>query len=123
MTVMRAMDSRMGQLLFTFPLFFRDFFEIFSFPLNKTTNYSQDAAWNGVSHFTSAGRQLLVGFSFIVSICSKVLLDPPANVTATNAGKQGQLNVTWVPPPLKYMDDSMMYEVGYRAVHSHVMQV
>lgn len=59
----------------------------------------------------------------MVTICSKVLLDPPANVTVTNTTKQGQLNVTWVPPPLKYMDDSMMYEVRYSVVDSHVMQV
>uniref|UniRef100_H3C7D4 Fibronectin type-III domain-containing protein n=1 Tax=Tetraodon nigroviridis TaxID=99883 RepID=H3C7D4_TETNG len=60
-------------------------------------------------------RSLLVEMVF--------LLDPPANVTVTNTRKQGQLNVTWVPPPLKYMDDSMMYEVSYSAMDSHVMQV
>lgn len=59
----------------------------------------------------------------MISLYSKVLLDPPANVTVTNTRKQGQLNVTWVPPPLKYMDDSMMYEVSYSAMDSHVMQV
>lgn len=57
------------------------------------------------------------------SICSKVLLDPPANVTVTNNKEQGQLNVSWMPPRLKYMDDSMVYEVVYSAVDSHVMQV
>lgn len=62
-------------------------------------------------------------FFEIVFICSKVLLDPPGNVTVTNTRAQGQLNVTWVPPSLKYMDDSMMYEVSYSAVDSHVMQV
>ncbi|KAL7377651.1 hypothetical protein ABVT39_002668 [Epinephelus coioides] len=51
------------------------------------------------------------------------LLDPPANVTVRNMSKQGQLNVSWVPPPLKYMDDSMMYEVSYTTVDSHVVQV
>ncbi|XP_044187339.1 erythropoietin receptor isoform X2 [Thunnus albacares] len=51
------------------------------------------------------------------------LLDPPANVTVSSTGQTGQLNVTWVPPPLKYMDDSMMYEVSYATVDSHVEQV
>uniref|UniRef100_A0A1A8NW76 Erythropoietin receptor n=1 Tax=Nothobranchius rachovii TaxID=451742 RepID=A0A1A8NW76_9TELE len=41
------------------------------------------------------------------------LLDPPENVTVSSTGHQGQLNVSWVPPPLKYMDDSMIYEVMY----------
>lgn len=44
-------------------------------------------------------------------------------MTVTNTTKQGQLNVTWVPPNLKYMDDSMMYEVSYSVVGSHGMQV
>ncbi|TWW64299.1 hypothetical protein D4764_03G0013070 [Takifugu flavidus] len=55
--------------------------------------------------------------------CGWVLLDPPANVTVTSTTKQGQLNVTWVPPPLKYMDDSMVYEVSYSTVDSHMWQV
>ncbi|XP_066498972.1 erythropoietin receptor [Hoplias malabaricus] len=41
------------------------------------------------------------------------LLDPPSNVTAVRTKQQSQLNVTWLPPVLKYMDDSMMYEVRY----------
>lgn len=56
-------------------------------------------------------------------ISSKVLLDPPANVTVTSTRKQGQLNVTWLPPLLKYMDDSMVYEVSYSMVDSHVWKV
>uniref|UniRef100_A0A3Q3Q0X1 Erythropoietin receptor n=1 Tax=Monopterus albus TaxID=43700 RepID=A0A3Q3Q0X1_MONAL len=51
------------------------------------------------------------------------LLDSPANVTVSTTGQQGQLNVSWVPPPLKYMDDSMMYEVNYTVADSHVGQV
>ncbi|XP_023272175.1 erythropoietin receptor-like [Seriola lalandi dorsalis] len=51
------------------------------------------------------------------------LLDPLANVAVSSTGKQGQLNVSWVPPPLKYMDDSMMYEVSYATEDSHVGQV
>ncbi|KAM7372463.1 hypothetical protein PAMP_009627 [Pampus punctatissimus] len=51
------------------------------------------------------------------------LLDPPANVTVSSTSQKGQLNVSWVPPPLKYMDDSMMYEVSYDAVDSHMEQV
>ncbi|KAM9780444.1 erythropoietin receptor [Neosynchiropus ocellatus] len=41
------------------------------------------------------------------------LLDPPVNVTVTRTDQQGQLVVRWLPPPLKYMDDSMMYEVAF----------
>ncbi|XP_029293526.1 erythropoietin receptor [Cottoperca gobio] len=51
------------------------------------------------------------------------LPDPPANVTVSSTGQQGQLNVSWVPPPLKYMDDSMMYEVSYTTADSYVGQV
>lgn len=57
-------------------------------------------------------------------ICSTaVLLDPPANVTVSSTGQQGQLNVSWVPPPLKYMDDSMIYEISYALDDSHFWQV
>ncbi|MEQ2254554.1 hypothetical protein ILYODFUR_004881 [Ilyodon furcidens] len=51
------------------------------------------------------------------------LLDPPKNVTVSTTGHQGQLNVSWVPPSLKYMDDSMIYEVLYALADSHVGQV
>lgn len=61
--------------------------------------------------------------SCLLSICIAVLLDPPANVTVNSTGQQGQLNVSWVPPSLKYMDDSMMYEVSYTTADSHVGQV
>ncbi|XP_022052135.2 erythropoietin receptor [Acanthochromis polyacanthus] len=50
-------------------------------------------------------------------------LDPPGNVTVSGTGQQGQLNVSWVPPPLKYMEDSMMYEVIYAPEGHHVGQV
>ncbi|XP_061741559.1 erythropoietin receptor [Nerophis ophidion] len=60
-------------------------------------------------------RSLLVELVF--------LLDPPANVTVRSTGQQGQLNVSWVPPPLKYMDDSLMYEVSYATADSHMTQV
>ncbi|XP_042360999.1 erythropoietin receptor [Plectropomus leopardus] len=52
-----------------------------------------------------------------------LLLDPPANVTVSSAAQQGRLTVSWVPPPLRYMDDSMMYEVSYAAADSHAGQV
>lgn len=62
--------------------------------------------------------------SFLLpTICTAVLLDPPANVTVSSTDQQGQLNVSWVPPPLKYMDDSMIYEVSYTTADSHVGQV
>ncbi|XP_054616488.1 erythropoietin receptor [Dunckerocampus dactyliophorus] len=60
-------------------------------------------------------RSLLVELVF--------LLDPPANVTVSTTGQQGQLNVSWVPPTLKYMDDSLMYEVSYATAESHMTQV
>lgn len=52
-----------------------------------------------------------------------LLLDPPTNITVSRTGQQGQLNVTWVPPTLKYMDDSMIYEVSYATTDTHVGQV
>ncbi|KAM4716475.1 erythropoietin receptor [Anableps anableps] len=51
------------------------------------------------------------------------LLDPPKNVTVSSTGHQGQLNVSWVAPSLKYMDDSMIYEVLYAPADSHIGQV
>ncbi|XP_026204542.1 erythropoietin receptor isoform X2 [Anabas testudineus] len=51
------------------------------------------------------------------------LLDPPANVTVSSTGQQGQLSVSWLPPSLKYMDDSMMYQVSYATADSHMGQV
>ncbi|CAB1420575.1 unnamed protein product [Pleuronectes platessa] len=41
------------------------------------------------------------------------LLDPPANVTVNHTGNPGQLRVTWLPVPFKYMNDAMNYEVRY----------
>uniref|UniRef100_A0A8C6TKD1 Erythropoietin receptor n=1 Tax=Neogobius melanostomus TaxID=47308 RepID=A0A8C6TKD1_9GOBI len=46
------------------------------------------------------------------------LLDPPTNLTVRNAAQPGQVNVSWIPPPLKYMDDSMMYEIIFSPVDS-----
>ncbi|XP_056144010.1 erythropoietin receptor [Lampris incognitus] len=57
-------------------------------------------------------RSLLIELAF--------LLDPPTNVTVKSTDQQGQLKVTWVPPPLKYMIDSMMYEVSYATADSNV---
>lgn len=56
-----------------------------------------------------------------MSICTAVLLNPPANVSVSPG--QDRLNVTWLPPALKYMDDSMMYEVSYATADSHFWQV
>lgn len=52
-----------------------------------------------------------------------VFLDPPRNLTVVSSGKEGQLNVSWLPPHLKYMDDSMIYEVRYAVEGSHVGKV
>lgn len=51
------------------------------------------------------------------------LLDPPANLTVRNAAPPGQVNVSWIPPPLKYMDDSMMYQIMYSSMDSQIEQV
>ncbi|XP_041829436.1 erythropoietin receptor [Melanotaenia boesemani] len=59
--------------------------------------------------------------SFLIELV--FLLDPPANVRVNTTGQQGQLNVSWVPPPLKYMVDSMIYEVIYAPADSHVERV
>ncbi|XP_053707979.1 erythropoietin receptor isoform X2 [Synchiropus splendidus] len=52
-----------------------------------------------------------------------ILLDPPVNVTVTRTGQQGQLMVRWLPPPLKYMDDSMMYQVAFSEADAPAAQV
>ncbi|XP_067278409.1 erythropoietin receptor [Pseudorasbora parva] len=52
-----------------------------------------------------------------------LFLDPPRNLTVMSSGKEGQLNVSWLPPPLKYMDDSMIYEVRYAVEGSHMGKV
>ncbi|KAF5908141.1 ras-related protein Rab-3D-like isoform X2, partial [Clarias magur] len=44
-----------------------------------------------------------------------VLLDPPANLTVVSTGKQGELIVSWLAPAIKYIDDSLIYEIRYVA--------
>ncbi|XP_010873264.2 erythropoietin receptor [Esox lucius] len=51
------------------------------------------------------------------------LLDPPVNLTVKRTEKQGQLKASWMPPPLKYLDDSMMYEVSYVIAGTQMGQV
>ncbi|XP_029014469.1 erythropoietin receptor isoform X2 [Betta splendens] len=51
------------------------------------------------------------------------LLDPPANVTVSSAGQRCQLHARWLPPPIKYMDDSLMYQVSYAAAGGGAEQV
>ncbi|KAL3054263.1 hypothetical protein OYC64_006564 [Pagothenia borchgrevinki] len=60
-------------------------------------------------------RSLLIELVFI--------LDPPANVTVSRTAQPLQLNLSWVPPALKYMDDSMIYEVIYTTAGSNMGQV
>ncbi|KAJ8283757.1 hypothetical protein COCON_G00026070 [Conger conger] len=59
-----------------------------------------------------AGKQIYNRSIFIDRV---FLLDPPANLTMTRTGKPGQMKLAWLPPPLKYRDDSMIYEVNYFA--------
>ncbi|KAJ8363408.1 hypothetical protein SKAU_G00122390 [Synaphobranchus kaupii] len=61
-------------------------------------------------HVYRAGKQIYNRSIFVDRV---FLLDHPANLTMTRTGKPGQLKLTWLPPPLKYMDNSMMYEVHY----------
>lgn len=61
--------------------------------------------------------------TFSSHVCVSVLLDPPANLTLTSTGMQGQLKASWLPPSLKYMGDSMMYEVSYALAGSHIGKV
>lgn len=61
--------------------------------------------------------------SGLLSLRVAVLLDPPANVTVSTTTQKGELNVSWVPPSLKYMEDTMMYEVSYAAADGHSGQV
>ncbi|KAI4881323.1 hypothetical protein NFI96_029933 [Prochilodus magdalenae] len=59
---------------------------------------------------SQGGREL---YNRSVLLDQVFLLDPPANITVVRTKQQGQLNVTWLPPAVKYIDDSMMYEVRY----------
>ncbi|MBN3282357.1 EPOR protein, partial [Polyodon spathula] len=49
-----------------------------------------------------------------------VLLDPPMNLSVRQTGKPGQLHMKWLPPSLKYMDDSIIYEVGFSVAGSEL---
>ncbi|KAJ8404174.1 hypothetical protein AAFF_G00339470 [Aldrovandia affinis] len=48
-----------------------------------------------------------------LSIDLVFLLNPPENLTVTRMGKPGQLRLSWLPPSLKRMTNSMVYEVSY----------
>ncbi|KAF7698158.1 erythropoietin receptor [Silurus meridionalis] len=58
------------------------------------------------------GKELYKRSLFIDHV---VLLDPPANLTVVSTGKQGELTVSWLPPVVKYIHDSLMYEIRYVA--------
>lgn len=44
-------------------------------------------------------------------------------MTVNRTEKQDQLNVSWVAPKLKYMDDSMMYQIRYSSADGLETQV
>nr|XP_040046320.1 erythropoietin receptor [Gasterosteus aculeatus aculeatus] len=67
------------------------------------------------------GEALIHNRSLLIELL--FLLDPPANVTVSTTTQKGELNVSWVPPSLKYMEDTMMYEVSYAAADGHSGQV
>nr|ALZ45386.1 erythropoietin receptor [Ptychobarbus kaznakovi] len=50
-------------------------------------------------------------------------LDPPRNLTVMSSGKEGQMNVSWWPPPVKYLYDSVIYEVRYAVEGSNMGKV
>uniref|UniRef100_A0A671S1P7 Erythropoietin receptor-like n=1 Tax=Sinocyclocheilus anshuiensis TaxID=1608454 RepID=A0A671S1P7_9TELE len=52
-----------------------------------------------------------------------LFLDSPRNLTVMSSEKEGQLNVSWLPPLLKYIDDSMIYEVRYAVEGSNMGKV
>ncbi|GAA6105233.1 erythropoietin receptor [Tachysurus ichikawai] len=58
------------------------------------------------------GREL---YNRTLLIDQTVLLNPPTNLTVVSTGKQGELLVSWLPPAVKYIDDSLMYEIRYVA--------
>lgn len=66
------------------------------------------------------GRML---YNRSLNVENVLFLDPPRNLTVVSSGKEGQLNVSWLPPLLKYMDDSMIYEVRYAVEGRHVGKV
>ncbi|XP_035252782.1 erythropoietin receptor-like isoform X2 [Anguilla anguilla] len=77
-----------------------------------------------VKHFVSLDLQVFRNGTPLhnrsLSIDLVFLLDPPANLTVTRTGKKGQLRVRWLPPSLKHMTDSMMYEVSYALAGSRM---
>ncbi|KAG5832849.1 hypothetical protein ANANG_G00295560 [Anguilla anguilla] len=77
-----------------------------------------------VKHFVSLDLQVFRNGTPLhnrsLSIDLVFLLDPPANLTVTRTGKKGQLRLRWLPPSLKHMTDSMMYEVSYALAGSRM---
>ncbi|XP_061080513.1 erythropoietin receptor-like isoform X2 [Conger conger] len=70
-----------------------------------------------VKHFVSLDLQVFQNGAPLhnrsLSIDLVFLLDPPANLTVRRTEQRGQLRLRWLPPSLKYMAESMMYEVRY----------
>ncbi|KAK3553257.1 hypothetical protein QTP86_032786 [Hemibagrus guttatus] len=58
------------------------------------------------------GREL---FNRTLTTERSILLDPPTNLTVVSTGKQGELMVSWLPPAVKYVVDSLIYEIRYVA--------
>ncbi|KAK7940178.1 hypothetical protein WMY93_003504 [Mugilogobius chulae] len=83
--------------------------------LNQTLMFEQMDIQVNYNGSTIHNRSLLIDRNF--------LLDPPTNLTVRNTAQPGQVDVSWVPPRLKYMDDSMMYEIIYTPMDGHIGQV
>ncbi|NP_001036799.1 erythropoietin receptor precursor [Danio rerio] len=77
--------------------------------------------------FTSLDVQVLrdgqMLYNRSLNVENILLTDPPRNVTVWSSGKEGQLNVSWLPPAVKYIDDSLIYEVRYAVEDSHMGKV
>ncbi|KAJ8254274.1 hypothetical protein COCON_G00208860 [Conger conger] len=80
-----------------------------------------------VKHFVSLDLQVFQNGAPLhnrsLSIDLVFLLDPPANLTVRRTEQRGQLRLRWLPPSLKYMAESMMYEVRYALAGSPVRKL
>ncbi|XP_078091043.1 erythropoietin receptor [Mustelus asterias] len=58
-----------------------------------------------------------------IYINSVVILDPPSNITVQRTEKPDQLHIKWSAPQLKYLENTLMYEVKFSSVGSSVQKV
>ncbi|XP_067877223.1 erythropoietin receptor [Heterodontus francisci] len=95
---------------------------------SNMTRYTCTLPMMAVSLFAPLDIEISRNSSVIMSrkdiyINSLVVLDPPSNVTVQRTGKPGQLHVKWLAPQLKYLENSLIYEVNFSSVGSNVQKV